>query len=91
VQQAVVLPFEHELKGQVPYAFVVLRPGHHATEDELKSYALEHGPVYQHPRRVFFLERMPLAGTNKIDQALLRQIGNGAAGNHSHLTGAKHG
>ncbi len=74
VHQAVVLPFAHDLKGQVPYAFVVLRPGQQASEQALKDYALEHGPAYQHPRRVFFLERMPLAGTNKIDQHALRQI-----------------
>ena len=74
VQQAVVLPFVHELKGQVPYAFVVLRPGQATKEQDLKAYALEHGPVYQHPRRVFFLDSMPLAGTNKIDQAALRQL-----------------
>ena len=74
VQQAVVLPFAHELKGQVPYAFVVLRAGHGATEDEIKAYALANGPAYLHPRRVFFLDRMPLAGTNKIDQSLLRRM-----------------
>ena len=74
VHQAVALPFAHELKGQVPYAFVVLRPGMQSSEDALKAYALEHGPAYQHPRRVFFLDRMPLAGTNKIDQSALRQI-----------------
>ena len=72
VHQALVLPFEHELKGQVPYAFVVLRAGHTASEDELKTFALANGPAYQHPRRVFFLDRMPLAGTNKIDRGLLR-------------------
>jgi acyl-CoA synthetase (AMP-forming)/AMP-acid ligase II len=72
VHQALVLPFEHELKGQVPYAFVVLRAGHTAGEDELKTFALAKGPAYQHPRRVFFLDRMPLAGTNKIDRGLLR-------------------
>jgi len=58
----------------VPYAFVVLRPGQTTDEQDLKTHALEHGPAYQHPRRVFFLERMPLAGTNKIDQAALRQL-----------------
>jgi acyl-coenzyme A synthetase/AMP-(fatty) acid ligase len=56
----------------VPYAFVVLRAGHTASEDELKTFALANGPAYQHPRRVFFLDRMPLAGTNKIDRDLLR-------------------
>jgi acyl-CoA synthetase (AMP-forming)/AMP-acid ligase II len=77
VHQAVVLPFDHELKGQVPYAFIVLRAGHAATEDEIKAYALASGPAFQHPRRVFFLEHMPLAGTNKIDQPLLRRLAAG--------------
>ncbi|MGZ8202919.1 MAG: class I adenylate-forming enzyme family protein [Burkholderiales bacterium] len=73
VHQAYVMPFEHEMKGEVPYAFVVLRPNAAATEDELQRFALANGPAYQHPRRVFFLEQLPLAGTNKIDRALLRQ------------------
>jgi acyl-CoA synthetase (AMP-forming)/AMP-acid ligase II len=73
VHQAFVMPFAHELKGEVPYAFVVPRAGAAVTEDELKQFALENGPAYQHPRRVFFLDQLPLAGTNKIDRALLRQ------------------
>ncbi|HEX2824817.1 MAG TPA: class I adenylate-forming enzyme family protein [Burkholderiales bacterium] len=73
VHQAYVLPFEHEMKGQVPYAFVVLRKNADAGEDELKQFALAHGPAYQHPRRVFFVEQLPLAGTNKIDRKQLRQ------------------
>jgi acyl-CoA synthetase (AMP-forming)/AMP-acid ligase II len=73
VHQAYVMPFAHEMKGKVPYAFVVLRTGASATEDELKQFALAHGPAYQHPRRVFFLDQLPLAGTNKVDQALLRR------------------
>jgi acyl-CoA synthetase (AMP-forming)/AMP-acid ligase II len=90
VQQAVVLPFEHEMKGQVPYAFVVLRGGVHATEDDIKTYALANGPAFRHPRRIFFLDRMPLAGTNKIDQQLLRRLA--ATTIHDKpTTGANHG
>ena len=63
VHQACVLPFDHDLKGQVPYAFIVLRAGATATADDIKRHALENGPAYQHPRRVFFLEQLPLAGT----------------------------
>lgn len=74
VHQAVVLPFDHELKGQVPYAFLVAKPGSAISEDQVKQYALAHGPAYQHPRRVFFLEQLPLAGTNKIDRERLRQL-----------------
>jgi acyl-coenzyme A synthetase/AMP-(fatty) acid ligase len=73
VHQAVVLPFEHEMKGQVPYAFVVLKPGAQADEDALRQYALDHGPAFQHPRRVFVVDRLPLAGTNKIDAKQLRR------------------
>ena len=78
VHQACVLPFAHDLKGQVPYAFVVLRSGARATEEEIKQYALANGPAYQHPRRVFFLEQLPLAGTNKIDRERLRLLAAGA-------------
>lgn len=73
VHQTFVMPFEHEMKGEVPYAFVVLRVGAHASEDELKRFALANGPAYQHPRRVFLLDQLPLAGTNKIDQLALRR------------------
>ena len=90
VQQAVVLPFAHELKGQVPYAFIVLRAGRAATEDEIKSYALAGAPAYRHPRRVFFLDRMPLAGTNKIDQPMLRRM-VGDSPVSTPTTGASHG
>jgi long-chain acyl-CoA synthetase len=80
VHQAYVMPFDHALKDKVPYAFVVRRAGKSASEDELKQYALANGPAYQHPRRVFFLEQLPLAGTNKVDQQQLRQIAASAAG-----------
>ncbi|MBI4193976.1 MAG: acyl--CoA ligase [Betaproteobacteria bacterium] len=79
VHQACVMPFDHELKGRVPYAFVVLRQNAAATEDELKRFVLATGPAYQHPRRVFFLEQLPLAGTNKIDRDRLREWVAGGA------------
>jgi long-chain acyl-CoA synthetase len=74
VHQALVMPFDHELKGHVPYAFVVPRGGAKVTEDELKQFALANAPAYQHPRRVFFLEQFPLAGTNKVDREQLRRL-----------------
>jgi len=74
VHQAYVMPFDHELKGKVPYAFIVLRAGSSAGEEELKQFALANGPAYQHPRRVFFLDQLPLAGTNKVDQQQLRAL-----------------
>jgi len=77
VHQALVMPFDHELKGQVPYAFVVPRNGAAVSEDEIKQFALANGPAYQHPRRVFFLEQLPLSGTNKVDREKLRLLARG--------------
>jgi long-chain acyl-CoA synthetase len=79
VHQALVLPFDHELKGQVPYAFVVPKRESSMTEDEIKKFALANGPAYQHPRRVFFLDQFPLAGTNKVDREQLRRLAAEAA------------
>ncbi len=72
ILQAAVLPVDHALKGEVPVAFVVPRPGAGLTEAQVKEWALAHGPAYQHPRRVFLVPELPLAGTNKIDRAALK-------------------
>ena len=82
IVQACVVPVDDEIKGQKPVAFCVVREGAVLTEDEVKRYALATGPAYAHPRFVWFLERLPLASTNKIDrkalQALARERVTGA-------------
>lgn len=78
IHQAAVIPVPDELKGHKPIAFVVRANGARLDEQAVKSYALAHAPAYQHPRRVFFVDEMPLAGTNKIDKRVLaRQIPTG--------------
>ena len=74
VLQAAVIAVEHELKGQVPLAFVVARPGSRLTEQAVKEWTLTHGPAYAHPRRVIMTEQIPLAGTGKIDRAALKVL-----------------
>lgn len=74
ISQAVVLPFSHETKGEVPYAFVVAEKGAALAEDDVKAYAIENGPAYAHPRRVFVMTQIPLTGTNKTDRAALRAL-----------------
>jgi len=73
IHQAAVLPVPDELKGHKPIAFVVKAPGAELDEQMVKTYALANAPAYQHPRRVLFVEEMPLAGTNKIDKRVLAQ------------------
>jgi len=73
VMQAVVVPAPNTLKAHVPHAFIVPKAGAILTEDEVKQHALANAPAYAHPRRVFFMDVLPLAGTNKIDRKLLKE------------------
>ena len=80
VEQAAVIAVEDEIKGQKPVAFVVLRPGTLADEAALKAHVLANAPAFMHPRRVRFLDRLPLAGTNKVDKAALAALARDGAG-----------
>ena len=71
VAQACVVPVPDEIKYQLPVAFVVARPGTTPTEEALRRFALDNGPAYAHPRAVWFVDELPLAGTNKIDRKTL--------------------
>lgn len=71
IAQAAVVPVPDEIKGQLPAAFVVTRPGQCVSADEIRQYALAHAPAYQHPRFVGFIAEMPLTGPNKIDRRQL--------------------
>jgi acyl-CoA synthetase (AMP-forming)/AMP-acid ligase II len=73
IHQAVVVPVDDELKYRKPVAFVVPRPGAAPSEAAVKEFALANAAPYLHPRRVWFLAEMPLAGTNKIDRRLLAE------------------
>src|SRR6266700_3678960 len=73
IHQAVVVPVDDELKYRKPVAFVVPRPGTAPSEDQVKAFALASAAPYLHPRRVWFLAEMPLAGTNKIDRRALAE------------------
>jgi acyl-CoA synthetase (AMP-forming)/AMP-acid ligase II len=71
IHQAAVVPVDDELKYKKPVAFVVPRPGAAPSEAAVQQFALANAAPYLHPRRVWFLPEMPLAGTNKIDRRAL--------------------
>ena len=77
VAQVCVVPVADEIKYQLPVAFVVPKPGAKPSEDALRRFALDNGPAYAHPRAVWFVPELPLAGTNKIDRkALVERAAN---------------
>ena len=74
IAQAAVVPIDDEIKGQKPVAFVVLKPGRHPSDDDVKRFALANAPAYQHPRFVWFVDELPLASTNKVDRVELHRL-----------------
>ena len=68
-----VAPVPHAVKGLAPAALVTVRSGKSFQEEDLKAFALAHGPAYAHPRRVFAVESLPVGGTGKVDRQSVRE------------------
>jgi acyl-CoA synthetase (AMP-forming)/AMP-acid ligase II len=73
VVQACVVPIDDDIKGQKPVAFIVAKAGEAPDAEDIKRFALANAPAYQHPRFVWFIDRLPLSSTNKIDRAVLQR------------------
>lgn len=73
VAEAGVVGAPHEVKGEAPVAFVMLEDDGDATEEEIRRFALENGPSYAHPRRVFFVDELPVSGTGKVQRFKLEE------------------
>ena len=72
LRDACVVPAPHGVKGEVPVAFVVAREAGLTSEDDVRKFFLERGAPYAHPRRVVFLDALPLGGTGKVDRGALK-------------------
>jgi len=72
LRDACVVPAPHPVKGEVPMAFVVEREPGRTTAEEVRTFFLERGAPYAHPRRVVFLDALPLGGTGKLDRTALK-------------------
>ncbi len=67
-----VVAKEDDKWGEVPCAFVELKPGAEATGDELISFVRERLAGFKTPKRVSF-EELPKTSTGKIQKFLLRK------------------
>jgi long-chain acyl-CoA synthetase len=74
VHQAIVVPVPDEIKGTLPYAFVVPQVGAVIDEAAVKAFSIANGPAFAHPRFVEFLRDIPLAATNKPDRNQLTAL-----------------
>jgi benzoate-CoA ligase len=72
VLEAAVVGKEDEQKLVKPKAYVVLKPGTKASEDELKAYVKEKLAPYKYPRWIEFANELPKTATGKIQRFKLR-------------------
>lgn len=73
VYEVAVVALPHDKWGEVPKAFVVVRPGQSVTEAELLEHCRSRLARYKCPQCVEFLESLPKTGTNKILKRELRK------------------
>ena len=77
IVQAAVVPVKDEKSGEIPVAFVVPAAGRRPSEDDVRRFTRENGPAFRHPRRVHFLDSMPMSAVNKIDKSVLKKYASG--------------
>jgi fatty-acyl-CoA synthase len=72
VQEAAIVGLPDERWGETPQAFVVLRDGQTATEEEIIAFARERLAHFKAPRGVTFVTELPKTATGKIQKYVLR-------------------
>jgi long-chain acyl-CoA synthetase len=66
VAEAAVIGVPHPDLGEEVGAAVALKPGHEASEDELRSFVKDRVAAYKYPRRVWIVDELPKGPTGKI-------------------------
>ena len=73
VHEAAIVSAPHDLLGEVPVAYVVLRDAEQVSEADLLSFC--RGSLAEHkvPSRIVFRTDLPKSGAGKIDRTTLRE------------------
>jgi long-chain acyl-CoA synthetase len=93
VAQAAVLGMPHERLGEDVLAVVALKPGAEAADEEaLIAFCRERLASYKYPRRIRFVEALPLGPTGKVLKKELRaQLGLPTAATGTATAAAREG
>jgi fatty-acyl-CoA synthase len=74
VASAQVIGVPDERMGEELMAWIVLRDGAQATEDEIRDYCRQHLAHFKVPRYVKFVEEFPLTVTGKVQKFRMREM-----------------
>jgi fatty-acyl-CoA synthase len=80
VQEAAIVGLPHQKWGEAPHAFVVLRDGTSATEQEMIAFVRERLAHFKAPHSVTFVPELPKTATGKIQKFVLRDGAPNLAG-----------
>ena len=72
VQEVAVVGMPHQRWGESPHAFVILRQGAHATEEELKMHVRNAIAHFKAPQWISCIDELPKTATGKVQKFLLR-------------------
>jgi fatty-acyl-CoA synthase len=72
IQEAAVVGLPDARWGEAPHAFVVLRPGATATQDEVRAFTRDRLAHFKTPHTVTFVSELPKTATGKIQKFVLR-------------------
>ncbi len=72
VQEVAVVGMSHEKWGEAPHAFVILREGAEASEDDIKLHVRNNLAHFKTPQWVSFVDDLPRTATGKVQKFVLR-------------------
>ena len=72
VMEAAVVAEQHELWGEVPVAYVVLKLGQYISETSLIAYCRDELAHFKIPQAIYFVSKLPKTATGKIQKNVLR-------------------
>ena len=72
VELAAVIGAPDEKSGEAVKAFIQLKPGESATEDEILQFSKENMAGYKRPKQVEFRESLPVSNVGKVLRRVLR-------------------
>lgn len=73
VAQCAVIGIPSEQWGEAVHAIVVLKPGHEASAEDIKTHCKQRIANYKCPRSVEFRDALPLSGAGKVLKNRLRE------------------
>lgn len=79
VLEAAVVGVRDEYRGELPVAYVVLRPGARASNEELAAHCRANLARYKVPARIYNVGALPKTSVAKTDKKALREWASGEA------------